>query len=190
MSDALLRCFVAVPIGDAVRAALVPEVDAWGRRDDLGRLRWIPPDAWHLTLAFLGGVQPADVPSISAVLERCAAFHTPFRVALNGVGGFPVAARARIAWCGISGGDSLERLAARVRSSFAGDLDAGRPFAPHLTLGRSRGGTVDMRAWVADASVPASGMVVERMDLLRSHLGAGPARYELLGSARLAVVVP
>jgi 2'-5' RNA ligase len=58
------------------------------------------------------------------------------------------------------------------------------PFRPHITLARARRRHVDLRGWIerASESAPTGRISVAALHLMRSHLGAGPARYETLGS--------
>ena len=63
-----------------------------------------------------------------------------------------------------------------------------RPFAPHLTIGRTDGvrlGPVAARALEHAADGIAVRFEVDRIVLFRSILGGGPARYEALHEARL-----
>src|SRR4051794_9318669 len=62
------RLFVALDLRPEMRAALV-EWQAHGPAGR-GRLRAVPPDALHVTLAFLGHRPVAEVEPITATLER------------------------------------------------------------------------------------------------------------------------
>jgi len=184
MTHARWRCFVAVPLGVELRAALAAAVDGGRARDELAGLRWANPDGWHLTLAFLGAVEPGDVPAIRAALASAAARHLMWRTRTGGVGGFPAAGRARVAWYGVSDPDGrLATLAGDLRATLG--VDEGGRFRPHVTLARARREPVDLRGWVADTSAPEGELVVDRLELMRSHLGAGPARYETLATASI-----
>jgi 2'-5' RNA ligase len=186
MSEAPWRCFVAVPLPDDLRAGLAATVTGWRSRFDLEGLRWVEPAGWHVTLAFLGQTDPARVPAIAAAVAAIAAGHTPWVATTGGVGAFPSPSRARVAWYGVSDRDGrLSTLAGDLRAALAID-DAG-PFRPHVTLGRTGRQRVDLRAWVAGASAPAGRLAVERIELMRSHVGGGPARYETLATSTLGV---
>ena len=188
MSDERWRCFVAVGIGDTLRADLRAAVAAWKGRADLAELRWGEAGGWHLTLAFLGATEPARVPGLLELLHDPAAAHAPMRLATGGLGGFPSAARARVAWLDVADPNgALAALAHDVRAAL--ELDATAPFRAHLTLARSRRAPVDLRAWLASAAAatPSGRIEVDRLFLVRSHLGGGPARHEPLGSVPIGV---
>lgn len=177
------RCFVAAPIDDDVRAAMVSATEQWEAIDGLRRT---PPESWHITLAFLGTVDAAAVATIRAVITEVARRHEPMRLAAEGLGAFPSAARARVAWYGID--DGAGRLAALARDLAAGlGLDGSMPFKAHITLARASRGSADVRGWLdaASASAPALTLKLRRLDLMRSHLGSGAPRYETLAIMEL-----
>ena len=134
-------------------------------------VRPMPVAQWHLTLAFLGEV--ADDAHVQAGLAATAARHAPLRLQLTGGGAFP---RQGVLWVGLGGElDRLSRLADDVHAACrsAGVALADRPYRPHLTVGRGRphapGDVLSSYAgpvWTA-----------ERLVLVRSELGRGPARH-------------
>jgi 2'-5' RNA ligase len=179
------RCFVAVPIGERLRAELAAAADHWRPRPDLEGLRWTDPAGWHVTLAFLGSVDASAVPELAARLEPIRD-HAPMRLATGGLGAFPSRRRARVAWYGIADPDRrLAQLGEDVARALG--LDTGAPFRGHVTLARARKDPIDLRPWLASASAPDGELAVERVELMRSHTGRGPARYETLATMRLGV---
>jgi len=167
-----MRLFVAVtpPLRavDELRSATA------ALRSTRAELRWASPDKWHLTLALLGEVGDPARADLSTRLGRTAARHPPMRLALHGAGRFG----DRVLWTRV-GGDvaALRGLAASVRAAArrAGVEVEERPFRPHLTLARARGGT-DLRP-VVDGLTGFTGRTwtATELHLVRSHLGAGPA---------------
>ncbi|MFN2418210.1 MAG: RNA 2',3'-cyclic phosphodiesterase, partial [Candidatus Limnocylindria bacterium] len=153
-------------------------------RDDL---RWTDPDSWHVTLAFLGEIEASSVPELVDRLGRVVDRHPAMSLRTGGLGAFPTSSRARVAWYGVEDPHGqLERLAPDV--AVALDLDAPRLFRPHLTLARARRRPVDLTSWVASASAPAGALEIDRVTLVRSHLGPGPVRHETLATMRLKVL--
>jgi RNA 2',3'-cyclic 3'-phosphodiesterase len=186
MTDERWRCFVAIPIGEELRDDLRKAVDGWRSREDVAALRWTDPEGWHLTLAFLGSIDPASVPGVVEDLATIAEAHPATRSATGGLGAFPTPARARVAWYGIEDAHGrLARLAADVAVALG--LDTSRPNRPHLTLARARREPVDLRSWLASASAPKGVLAAVRIELMRSHIGRGPARYETLAAITLGV---
>ncbi len=183
MTGSRWRCFVAVPIGEDLRADLLATAEAWRGSEDL---RWTDPDTWHVTLAFLGGIRAASIPGLVERLEMVADSHPPATFATGGLGAFPTPARARVAWYGVE--DDHRRLAQVAADLWrALELDAPQAFRPHVTLARARRQPVDLRSWLASASVPGGVLDVDRIALMRSHVCKGPAHYETLATIRLGV---
>jgi 2'-5' RNA ligase len=180
------RCFVAIPIGEALREDLRTAVDGWRGREDLAGLRWTDAEAWHVTLAFLGSIDSAAVAGVIKRLSAVVPAHPATRSTTGGLGGFPAPGRARVVWYGIDDANGrLARVAADV--ALALGLDASRPFRPHLTLARARREPVNLESWLASAKAPTGVLAADEVELMRSHLGRGPARYETLAAITLGV---
>jgi 2'-5' RNA ligase len=175
------RCFIAVPIDDALRSSLEAARAGWLERSDLRGLRWTDPARWHLTLAFLGDTERADVPGVIERARHVVRRHAPLRLPTGGLGAFRSPAAARVAWYGIADPDG--RLADLARDlAEALELGTDDGYTPHLTLARARQEPVDLRAWIADAgeTVPSAALEVERLEVMRSHRAHGSLAYETL----------
>lgn len=180
------RVFLAVPIGDGLRADLARAVAAWRSREDLAGLRWTDAEDWHVTLAFLGRVRASEISRIADASTRAARAHTPMTRTTGSLGAFPAPSQARVTWYGIADADGrLARLARDLRQAL--DVDDPEPLRPHVTLARARREPVDARAWLASASAPEGELVIDRVHVMRSHTGAGHASYETLTSIPLGV---
>jgi 2'-5' RNA ligase len=189
----VLRLFYAVPVPAAARekvGELIDRVQA-GVGDGKARIRWVRVDGLHLTLRFLGATPARLRPALEAAADTVAGAATRFEVALSGGGAFPTLARPRSLWVGVSeGGDRLAALADGLSrtSAEAGLQLETRPFAAHLTIGRTDGvrlGPAAARSLAEAASEIDVRFVADRVVLFRSQLGGGPARYEPLHEARL-----
>jgi 2'-5' RNA ligase len=180
------RLFFGVPVPGPARAPLeaaLPELEPL-----LPGARLAPPGGWHLTLAFLGQVQPEMADEVVRVGESAVAGVGPARLRLEGAGTFPESGRkARVLWTGI-GGDTeiLVRLAAALSSACkaAGLRSEDRPLAPHLTLARfSTPAPVPQEALdlVAAAAAESEPWEARELACFRSTLG-GPrgARYRVV----------
>ncbi len=191
MIDEGWRCFVGVPIGEPLdaelRASLGPLKAATSA--DADELRWIDPQEWHLTLAFMGPTPESELPRLIEALTDVAANHAPFAIPTGGLGAFPSRREVRILWYGLA--DRSRRLAElAIAVRIAMDCDTASPFRAHLTLARAkgdRGVTVPAATW--KTPVPAGQLAVEELILYRSHLGSGPATYEILASAPLGLTL-
>ncbi|MEU9301749.1 RNA 2',3'-cyclic phosphodiesterase [Streptomyces sp. NPDC048269] len=179
-----MRLFAAVLPPEAALAELRDAVSPL--RDD--RLKWTGEPGWHFTLAFMGEVRDEVLPELHARLSRAATRTAPFALRLHGAGHFG----DRALWVGAAGDlDSMRLLAERADAAArrAGvPMEQHRRYTPHLTLGRSRDGTVRLRPYV-DALTGFEGTPWQAgtLSLVRSNLpvsgipGEQP-RYETVGA--------
>lgn len=178
------RCFVAVALGEELRASLAAAADRWRAHPNTSGLRWTDPDGWHLTLAFLGDTDPGRVPALLAALNRATGGAASAAYPTGGLGAFPSSGRARVLWYGMEDPERhLRRLAAAVRRELG--LPPDDRFRAHVTLARARHDPVDLRPFLESAAAPEGVLDVTAIHLMRSHLGRGPARYESLAAIRL-----
>jgi RNA 2',3'-cyclic 3'-phosphodiesterase len=179
------RLFFGVPVPGPARAPLeaaLPRLEPL-----LPGARLAPPGGWHLTLAFLGQVQPEMADEVVRVGETAVAGIGPARLRLEGAGTFPEGRRARVLWAGIGGeAEVLVRLAAALSSAgkAAGLRSEDRPLAPHLTLARfSNPAPVPQEALdlITGAAAASESWVARELACYRSTLG-GPrgARYRVV----------
>jgi 2'-5' RNA ligase len=186
-----LRAFVAVPIPEAV-ALFLMQIQA--RLQLPGRnIRWVAAKNIHLTLKFLGDVEPSRVPAIAAQMDAAAEMTAAFSLTAKGVGVFPDLRRARILWVGLAG--DLDRLKA-VQATLESSLDSvgfkkeAHVFGAHLTIGRIRR-RIDAQL-IGESVEPLKAVAsdffrVDRLMLFKSILKPNGPEYTLLHTSHLAV---
>jgi 2'-5' RNA ligase len=104
-------------------------------------LRLVDTQNIHVTMRFLGDVQPKTVKKIHGEMKQVA--FSPFDVEIRGVGAFPSTKYARVVWAGIQqGADELRnvfnQLEPRLRK--LGFRPDSKGFSPHITVARVRTG--------------------------------------------------
>lgn len=183
-----MRLFIGVPLpGDAGREAV--GVLAGLRR--LGwPVRWVRDEGLHLTLKFFGEVTRDRVDAIAEMLAFAAAGTAPLAMGLGDLGVFPAWERPRVIHLGIDAGPELELLQDRLErgGERLGFAPEGRPFNPHVTLGRVREGQRLPEGWRAELErvSPRCSFLADRVILFESELsGQGPV-YRVRHEARLA----
>ena len=99
--------------------------------------RYVTPDLYHLTLAFLGEREEISLPKIRLLLSRVAAQTMPFTLSLAGMGTFGHAGTA-IAYAAVTLPDELQALDECLRSALSeeGEPFDDKPLLPHITLAR------------------------------------------------------
>jgi RNA 2',3'-cyclic 3'-phosphodiesterase len=176
------RVFCAVGLPAAVRELVA------GRsarlREEFPRVRasWVRAESLHLTLKFVGEVEPRRVEELSAAAARAADGAGAFELTLAGAGTFPPHGPPRVLWLGVadaSGG--LSRLQRRLEDecAAAGFEREARPFSPHLTLARPRDPRAarDLAAAHREAPFEPQTFTVGELVVMESQLGPGGSRY-------------
>lgn len=186
----IMRAFIAVSIPDEVKRKLQEEI---GRLSDLLRsapVRWVRPEGIHLTLKFLGEISNNSLEEIRQVLGREVKKHPVFSLSVEGFGCFPNRRRPRVLWIGITVENGT---LTQVQSAIEEQLVAlsfkkeGRPFHPHLTLGRVRRSIsmselTQLKEAVKEFVVGQIGhFEVRELHLIKSILGPSGAEYSSLG---------
>jgi 2'-5' RNA ligase len=187
VGDELTRSFVAVLLPEPVRARLGEAVATLSARAP--RLGWVRPENLHLTLRFLGGLDAAGVAAAGDAVRRAAAGRAPFRLGLGGLGGFPSARAPRVVWAGVTAGAAA---LAGLQGALEAELTARgfppemRAFHAHVTLGRARDPRQARGLEALLGSAAGFGeLTVAAVHLMRSDLGRGGARYDVLLEAAL-----
>jgi RNA 2',3'-cyclic 3'-phosphodiesterase len=135
-----MRAFMAIPLPDECRTLLdrmQQKLRYYG-----ADVKWVAIPSIHLTLKFLGEVDPDIIPNLAQSLESGIQSQRSFSLCLRDLGCFPNLKNARVIWCGIDGDTgNLSRLQQRVEAICAqfGFALENRDFRPHLTLGRVNG---------------------------------------------------
>ncbi len=184
-----MRCFIAIELPEDVRSQLGALQERFGHRGKA--VRWVRPDAMHLTLKFLGEVPDARLPAVCDALSEVASPCEPFEFAVRRTGCFPPRGGVRVVWAGVE--EPTEHLLtcqalcedAMEELGFAREH---RPYVPHLTLGRVKDprGASGLRELVAECEDFEAGWVdVDRLVLMESHLSPKGAEYTVAHHADL-----
>jgi len=197
--DTAQRLFIAVPLPAEV-IALVDRTIATLMHEPWP-VKWSDPQNAHITLHFLGDVDPAEAEVLRLALREPIAASDAFALRTADLGAFPTIRKPRVLWLGLWGpvhrletlhgaiGATLERLGFALED---------RTFSPHITLGRVRADPRDPKQRDLPQKIRArldalarSGAVtherpaalpVREVQLIRSHLNPRGARYEVLES--------
>ncbi len=173
-----IRAFLAIDPPEEILQAIRRIQDRL-QRMIRGDLRWVRPEAIHVTLKFFGDIPENAVDTIAAVVEKAAAGAAPFSLTVGGTGVFPDrlgmegdVPRLLGSQQGLEGGLGLVGFPAEER-----------PFRPHLTLARiksSRGLTGLERALEKEEGSSAGEFTASGIGLLRSELTPRGAVYKKL----------
>ncbi|HSB36513.1 MAG TPA: RNA 2',3'-cyclic phosphodiesterase [Thermoanaerobaculia bacterium] len=136
-----MRAFLAVPSDPLWVEKARGLVERF--RGTLPRASWTRPESWHLTLQFLGDVDPGVVRRFSEAIAPAAVQTVPAEVQAAPAVVFPERGRPRVLGVGFSPSPGVEAIArlATLAQEAAGRLGwtgENRPFHPHVTFARIR----------------------------------------------------
>jgi 2'-5' RNA ligase len=158
----------------------------------------VRPEGVHITVKFLGEVQERSLPAVKMALNEAVTRNQPFNLEFSNLGMFGGREGLRIMWVGIAGDVlRLEALVRDVNTALAvvGFEPEKRPFRPHLTLGRVRDEIptrqrAEIEVAVGKLDIPPCSWRTSQVSLMRSRLLPGGARYDIMGTFPLRVVMP
>ncbi len=195
-----IRVFIALVLSPQAIEVLTRTICALKQEIPSG-VRWVEPSGIHLTLKFLGNIQPTLTGQVFDAMTRATQINDsgsndsgPFQLSLSQLGVFPNPRQPRVLWAGIQGDLAalaglqvrVEEAAGRIR--FAPEQ---RPYRPHLTLGRVRQGVsppvrLQIGQAVSEAKLEASPpWKVDSLHLIQSDRRPDGAIYTSLWSVPL-----
>lgn len=92
---------------------------------------------FHLTLRFIGEIEPDKVMDMQKMLDEVAAMQQCFDINLSGIGFFPRGDK-KVIWCGIEKNEKLKQLYKTLEQVLIryGYEKEESEYKPHITLGR------------------------------------------------------
>jgi len=134
------RCFLALPLA----GLFAEEAEAFlsAGRQLLPDVKWVAPEDIHATLHFFGTVTESEIQRIERAARQTALSEEPMKFSIGDIGFFPSPEKIKIIWAGLHGDlERLSRFHEKLERMLTqeGFAAGERPFAPHVTLGRTRG---------------------------------------------------
>ena len=188
-----IRAFIAIELSEDIKRSLT-QLQHKLKSGCRAPVRWTRPEDTHLTLQFLGDIDPGLTGQITAAMAEAANGVHPFQLRVSSLGVFPDPGRVRVIWVGLTGDlEILGNLQKRIESGLTplGFTPEARSFTPHLTLGRVRDNArpderQSLGLLVAKSAVESeSGLEVNSVHLIKSQLTPQGPIYTIIGSVAL-----
>jgi 2'-5' RNA ligase len=185
----MTRTFIALEMNEALHYHLEEVIDRVAQ--GLPHARLVNPAGIHLTLAFLGELNDAQLTEAMQATEIAAQQVSPFTYRLSRPGIFGSVSHPRVLWMGIDEpSGSLARLHRMLNQELEQrgfEIDT-RPFSPHLTLARFKQPlTLDERqslqrllAAEQRGNAVAQRAIAEYVSVMKSELSRRGAHYTCL----------
>jgi RNA 2',3'-cyclic 3'-phosphodiesterase len=187
----MTRTFLALELPETIKAVLRRRIERLARA--LPDVRFVDVAGLHVTLAFLGELDSAQLAAATEAAEEAASAHAPITLRLARLGTFGSARSPRVLWVGLAG--EVAQLGA-LQSTLADALAArgfpreARPFAPHLTLARIKKPLSDdllaALARLQGEPAPDAAWQADALSVMKSELLRPAALYTALSRWPLA----
>jgi 2'-5' RNA ligase len=170
-----LKLFTGIDLTPTVRAKCT-EVAERLRGSGLNA-RFEAPEKLHITLAFLGWVEPEAIEPIRSALARAAQDTAPFDLTLDKLGAFPHERKPRVIWIGASDqGAPFRDLSRSLRAAYeALGFHFEKDTVAHVTLARVKGGDAHLPMF----EITPMNFPVRELTLFESIPAEHTTRYEV-----------
>lgn len=128
----MMRLFIAIPLSEEVKEYLALIQEKIISQAD--KLKLVAKDQMHLTLKFLGEVQPEKIDKIRESLEKVK-FESFYSYLVN-LGIFPSEKTIKVVWVGLAPEGKIFFLQKNVDAQLKELFKREKNFKPHLTLAR------------------------------------------------------
>ena len=180
-----MRTFVAIELDEHCRSRLRSAIETLS--SVAGGVRWVRPDAIHLTLKFMGELPEQDLPVAVSCMGSVTAEAEPFSMLLSGLSGFPPTGVPKVIHVMVEEPTgALQSLQRGMESALTRQLRIKREerrFIPHVTLGRVRKRAECPRLEGLHAALPDQEfgqVMVDSIVMMKSDLNPSGPIYTVL----------
>ena len=183
-----IRTFIALELPSSFKHELFRQAQLLAGQDKRQHIRWLPPENYHLTLAFLGDLDSASLSGLQFELERKLESMKAVSCKIPIITPFPFS-RPKIAAALLECNAELLKLHTDVVNCArnCGISSERRRFVPHVTLGRQKPRSrksVDLQAY----NILLVG-VADTVTLFQSELTPNGAIYTALAEIPLRTIL-
>ena len=188
-----MRVFIAIDIDEHIRKSLGDLQNELQAKADIKKsdVKWVNPEAMHLTLKFLGEIRDEQVVDVCNITKDVASRHESFELDVETVGCFG-GRSARVLWVGAGQNcDNLLQLQEDLEQhlDLAGWPKEARKFSAHLTLCRVRSSKAGVKlAQMTEGykDFKLGTMPADSISVYQSQLTPKGPIYTILGNYKLS----
>jgi len=167
-----MRAFFCIPIDETLRRDIAGVAESL-REQTMTRAAWVSPPNYHITLRFLGEIDPMMTVELERISRRLARGREQFSLTIDRVSAFPTVERPRVIWAGGPAPPEFVELS----SSLNGSLERlGFPRqrgeeVVHITIARVKG-RIDpgLLEGIRSTGIPSKRFIAGRIVLMESRL--------------------
>ncbi len=182
-----MRAFFCIPLTTDAASAVADTARAVRDATDM-RAGWIRTENYHVTLRFLGEIDPLLTVDLERAARRVSERLCPFDLPLERLGCFPSVERARVLWLGGDAPPQFHGLSSSLHHELRalGFPPERKATVAHVTLARIKGRPDSCLTDILNRCTPPRGPTVraDRLVLMQSTLAAEGAVYTPVLTAR------
>ena len=133
----MVRTFIGIEIENTVISEISQELSYL--KNQFPNINWIRPENIHITLKYLGNVEPNDLRKVFSEIAKIGLSEAPFSLEIESTGVLPDLRRPKVVYagCGFGGNEliSLQNKIAKTCDTLGYPFEK-KPYTPHITLGR------------------------------------------------------
>ncbi len=173
-----MRLFIGLILPKEVRDFLfnVQKIN----HSNLAKIKWVPKKNLHLTLKFLGEVDPSKLDLIISKLNKIN--FEPFYARVKNMGFFGKGEDVKVIWSGITPLKKIISLQHKVDQELLSVFKFDQSFVPHITLGRVKKIKSDkfISTFSKSKRVESKDFLVEGFCLIQSKVTKDGSNYFIL----------
>lgn len=164
-----MRTFIAIDVNDSVRDVAQQVIDKLMKRGF--KANWVSRENVHLTLFFLGEVDPKRIAEVAEHVSHRIRGFPSFSFVVEKVGYFSRNNQPRVIWLGVRSNQLLQRIYEEVKSELMKhNFSFEEKFSPHITIGRVKDFPVAWQPLIEDITYDPITVAVDRIVVYSSTL--------------------
>ncbi len=131
-----MRAFIGIPLPEAARNKLYRETR--NLRSEYPDLKWVKPEAYHITMFFLGETGESDVEQLTSALRQVDISVGCYEARITGLGKFPHKGPPRVVYAPLDdGAEATTELHRKLAETIRPYMQKkNNKFTPHVTIAR------------------------------------------------------
>ncbi|MGB9789087.1 MAG: RNA 2',3'-cyclic phosphodiesterase [Thermotoga caldifontis] len=171
-----MRTFIAIDVNDAVRDVSQQVIEKLMRRGF--KANWVSRENVHLTLFFLGEVDPKRIDQVAEHISHRIRGFPSFSFVVEKVGYFARNNQPRVIWLGVKANQLLYKLYEETKAELVKhNFSFEEKFSPHITIGRIKDFPPAWQPLVEDITYDPIVVAVDRIVVYSSTLTPSGSIY-------------
>jgi len=179
-----MRLFISIEISEQLKDKITEIQKVFSRPG----IKLVERNNLHFCLMFIGDVDKNRLDMIKGAMQKSAQMTKGFDIKIAGMGAFPNKESASVFFLDLKDGrKDMIKLALLLRKELP-EFKSGKPFTPHLTLGRVKNDNDKLKSILERfENIDIGKMSVDKIELIKSTLTPQGPIYEEIYAVSLGI---